>query len=70
MLWPTWNNDVYDNIMFLSKTTSTTNLDAEFVSAWFNKNMQEALYIITIYKPPKMGGGKKSIWETILKHMP
>jgi hypothetical protein len=31
--------------LFLSKTTSTTNLGAEFINASFNKNTWEALYI-------------------------
>jgi hypothetical protein len=44
----------YDNIMVLSQTTSTTNLGVEFIITSFNKNMWEALYIITVYKPPKM----------------
>ncbi len=35
----------YDNRLFLSKTTSTTNLGAEFINASFNKNTWEALYI-------------------------
>jgi hypothetical protein len=44
----------YDNIMFLSQTTSTKKLCVEFINASFNKNTREALYIIIIYKPPKM----------------
>ncbi len=43
----------YDNTMFLSQTT-TTNLGVEFmIIVSFDKNMQEALHIIVVYKPPK-----------------
>ncbi len=44
----------YDNTMFLSQTTSTTNLGVEFmIIASFDKNMWEVIYIIAVYKPPK-----------------
>ncbi len=44
----------YYNTMFLSQTTSTTNLGVQFmITASFEKNMQEDLYIISVYKPPK-----------------
>jgi hypothetical protein len=57
----------YDNIMVLSQTTSTTNLGVEFITT-FNKNMRKTLYIITIFKPPKMKIIYfNSILETILK---
>jgi hypothetical protein len=40
--------------MFLSQTTSTTNLGVEFmIIASFDKNMWEVIYIIAVYKPPK-----------------
>jgi hypothetical protein len=61
----------YDNTLFLSQTTSTTNTSAEFIITSFNKNMQETLYIIVVYKPPKMKTiYSNSILETILKDMP
>ncbi len=61
----------YDNTMFLSQTTSTTNSIAEFITTSFNKNTRENLYIIVVYKPPKMKIlYSNSILETILKDMP
>jgi hypothetical protein len=62
----------YDNTMFLSQTTSTTNLGVEFmITASFDKNMRKALYIIAAYKAPKMKIIHfNSILETILKDMP
>jgi hypothetical protein len=40
--------------MFLSHTFSKTNLGAEFLIDVFNKNRQQALFIIAIYKPPQI----------------
>jgi len=61
----------YDNTMFLSQTTSTTNSSAEFITTSFNKNTRENIYIIVVYKPPKMKIlYSNSILETILKDMP
>jgi hypothetical protein len=57
-------------MMFLSQTTSTKKLCVEFINASFNKNTREALYIIIIYKPPKMKKKINSIFKTILKNMP
>jgi hypothetical protein len=71
MIWPTWNMIFYDNTMFLSQTTSTTNWSAEFITTSFNKNTQETLYIIIVYKPLKMKIiYSNSILESILKDMP
>ncbi len=71
MVWPTWNMMFYDNTLFLSQTTSTTNSGVEFIITSLNKNTQEALYIIIVYKPPKMKIiYSNSILETILKDMP
>ncbi len=36
----------------LSQTTSTTNLGVEFIIDYFNKNTQQTLCFIAIYKPP------------------
>lgn len=44
---------LYDSIMFLIETIFITNLGVELINALFNKNTQEALYIIAIYKPPQ-----------------
>ncbi len=55
----------YDNTMFLSQTTSITNLGTKFITSSFNKSMWEALYIIAM----KMIF-LNSTMETILKNMP
>jgi len=61
----------YDKTMFLPQTISTTNSYAKFITTSFNKNMREALYIITIHKPSKMKIIYfNSILETILKDIP
>jgi hypothetical protein len=48
-----------------------TNVGAEFITALFNHNTREALYLITVYKPPKMQVIHFCcILETIIKQMP
>ncbi len=44
---------LYDNIVFLLRTTNITNNSAEFIIILFNKNTCEAINIIVIYKPPR-----------------
>lgn len=44
----------YDDVVFLSKATTITNNDVEFIIAFFNKDTWKAINIITIYKPPRM----------------
>jgi hypothetical protein len=43
---------LYDKNMFLSHTFSKKISNVEFLIGFFNKNTQQALYIIAIYKPP------------------
>jgi hypothetical protein len=40
--------------MFLSHTFSKTNLGAKFLIDFFNKNKQQALFIIAIYQPSQI----------------
>ncbi len=44
----------YDDNVSLTKSTTITNYDVKFITTLFNDNTWEALYIIAIYKPPKM----------------
>jgi len=44
----------YDNVVSLSKTTTITNTDVEFIIAFFNKDTWKSIIVITIYKPPRM----------------
>jgi len=43
----------HDNVLLIENTI-IINFGVEFITALFNDNTQEALYIIAIYKPPKM----------------
>jgi hypothetical protein len=45
---------LYDDNVSLTKNTIITNFNAEFITTFFNDNTWKALYIIAIYKPPKM----------------
>ncbi len=56
----------YDDNVLLTKNTKITNSSAEFITTLFNDNTWEALYIITIYKPPKM---QVSHFNSILKNI-
>jgi hypothetical protein len=42
-----------DNVSFIQNTI-IANSSAEFITTLFNDNTREALYIIAVYKPPKM----------------
>jgi hypothetical protein len=44
----------YDDNVSLIENTTITNFGAKFITALFNDNTQEKLYVIAIYKPPKM----------------
>jgi hypothetical protein len=44
----------YDDNVSLTKITKITNFGVGFITALFNDNTQETLYIIAIYKSPKM----------------
>ncbi len=44
----------YDDNVSLTKNTTITNSGAKFIITFFNDNTQEVLYIIAIYKPPKI----------------
>jgi hypothetical protein len=45
---------LYDDNVSLTKNTTITHFGVEFIIAFFNDNTQETIYIIAIYKPPKM----------------
>jgi hypothetical protein len=45
---------LYDDNVSLTKNTIITNFNVEFITAFFNDNTQKTLYIIAIYKPPKI----------------
>jgi len=66
---------LYDDNVLLTKKTIITNSGVEFIPALFNDNTQEALYIIAIYKPPKMQVSHfnsiiKNIIQKLLSHCP
>jgi hypothetical protein len=62
---------LYDDNVSLIENTTITNSSVEFIITLFNDNTQEALYIITIYKPPKMQVSHfNSIVESIIQKMP
>jgi hypothetical protein len=44
----------YDDNVSLIEITTITNYGVKFITALFNDNTREALYIIAMYKPPKM----------------
>jgi hypothetical protein len=45
---------LYDDNVSLIENTTITNSNAKFITTLFNENTQKILYIIVIYKPPKM----------------
>jgi hypothetical protein len=45
---------VYDDNVSLIEYTIVINSCVEFISTLFNDNTREKLYIIAIYRPPKM----------------
>jgi len=45
---------LYDEMVTLTQTNSLTNVNAKFIIAFFNNKTQETLYLIVVYKPPKM----------------
>ncbi len=62
---------LYDKMVILTQTIMLTNVGAEFIIALFNDNTQETLYLIAIYKPPKMQVNYFCcILTTIMKQMP
>jgi hypothetical protein len=62
---------LYDDNVSLIENTTITNFDAEFITACFNDNTQETIYITAIYKPPKMRVSHcNSILENITQKMP
>ncbi len=59
MLWPTWHND------------TLWHSSAEFLIVFLNEKTQQALYIITIYKPPQMNAiFFISVLENIITKIP
>jgi hypothetical protein len=62
---------IYDDNMSLTKNTTITNFGAKFITTLFNNNTRQTLYIIAIYKPPKMQVSHfNSIVENIIQKMP
>jgi hypothetical protein len=60
-----------DKMVTLTQKKLFTNAGAKFITALFNHDTQEALYLIAIYKPPKMHiNNFCCILETIIKQMP
>jgi hypothetical protein len=45
---------LYDYNVSLIENTTITNSSAKFIPTFFNDNIWKTLYIIAIYKPPKM----------------
>jgi hypothetical protein len=45
---------LFDDNVSLIENTTITNFGVEFITMLFNDNTREALYIIVIYKQPKM----------------
>jgi hypothetical protein len=59
-----------DKMVTLTLKTIFTNVGAKFITPLFNHNTREALYLIAIYKPPKMQINIFCcILETIIKQM-
>ncbi len=55
----------------MTQTNLLTNVGAKLIIALFNGNTQEPLYLIALYKPPKMQLNNFCyILETIIKQMP
>jgi hypothetical protein len=62
---------LYDDNVSLTKTTTITNSGAKLIITVFNDNTQKTLYIITIYKLPKIQVSHfNSILESIVQKMP
>lgn len=54
----------------MTQTNLLTNVGVEFITTLFNDNTQEPLYLIGVYKPPKMQINNFCyILETIIKQM-
>ncbi len=61
----------YDDNVSLIENTTITNFGAKFITALFNDNTQEKLYVIAIYKPPKMWVSHCNFkLESIIQKMP
>jgi hypothetical protein len=45
---------LYDDNVSLTDNITMTHLGAKFITTLFNNNTHDALYIIIVYKPPKM----------------
>ncbi len=67
-----WYYDEHNTMIFcgdnmsLTKNATITNSSVEFITTLFNDNTWETLYIIPIYKPPKM---QVTIFNYILKNI-
>jgi len=62
---------LHDDNVSLTKSTIITNYGVKFITALFNDNTREALYIIAIHEPPKMQVSHfNSILESIAPKMP
>jgi hypothetical protein len=62
---------LYDDNVSLIENTTITNSSAKFITTLFNDNAQETLYIIAIYKPPKMQVSHLNfIFKSIIQKMP
>ncbi len=62
---------LYDDNVLLIEITIITNSGVEFITALFNDNTRKTLYIIAIYKPPKMQVSHfNSILENIIQKLP
>jgi hypothetical protein len=60
-----------DKMVTLTKKKLLTNSGFEFITTLLNHNTREALYLIAVYKPPKMHiNNFCCILETIIKQMP
>jgi hypothetical protein len=45
---------LYDDNVSLTDNTTMIHSRVEFITTFFNNNTSDALYVIAIYKPPKM----------------
>jgi hypothetical protein len=62
---------LYDDNVLSIEITIITNSGVEFITALFNDNTRKTLYIIAIYKPPKMQVSHfNSILENIIQKLP
>jgi hypothetical protein len=61
----------YDNNVSLIENTTIINSCVEFITTLFNNNTRETLYIIAIYRPPKMQVSNFNyILKNIIQKMP